>query len=145
MSLEEFLKQNGYTQIPLTKNGVGHFQTKGFLNGKEISVLIDTGASNTVFNLDLINEMNLSANKLSVTGGGAGAAQLEIYQIENANFTLDKISLENMTVLAMDLSHANEALKSRGSEQIDAVLGADILETRGAVIDYGCSSLFLKN
>jgi len=144
MSLVEFLSRKGYTQISLSKNAVGHFQTNGFLNERKISVLIDTGASSTIFSFDVINEMNLPTTKVSAFGGGAGAAKIEIYQIHEARFALEEFTPQVRTLLAMDLSHVNEALKLKGAAPIEAVLGIDILEAHSAVIDYGSDSLFLK-
>ncbi len=144
MSLAAFLEYNGYTRIPLSKNGVGHFQTSGFLNERAISVLIDTGAASTIFSFDLGREMNLPMTKLSIFGGGAGSSQLEIHQFQDAHFSLGEVSPNLPTFLAMDLTHVNQALKLKGAAPIEAVLGADILEAYEAVIDYGTSSLYLK-
>jgi len=44
----------------------------------------------------------------------------------------------------MDLAHVNQALSLRGEGHVDVVLGADVLEIQQAIIDYGSSSLFLK-
>jgi hypothetical protein len=49
-----------------------------------------------------------------------------------------------VVLLAMDLTHVNQAAALRGSGPIDAVLGGDVLEEHSAVIDYGSSSLYLK-
>ena len=144
MSLATFLKENGYTQIPLSRSGVGHFHTEGFLSDRPISVLIDTGAASTVVGLDVARKMNLPLTKLSMFGGGAGAARLEIHQIGEARFRLGDISPKVRALLAMDLSHVNEAAALKGSGKVDAILGADVLEAHAAVIDYGSSSLYLK-
>ncbi|MDQ3712164.1 MAG: retroviral-like aspartic protease family protein [Acidobacteriota bacterium] len=144
MSLIEFLNQNGYVQIPLSRSGVGHFHTDGLLNDRQISVLIDTGASSTVFSFDLASQMNLPMAKLQMFGGVAGAAQLEIHQIHEARFLIGDVTPKVRGLLTMDLSHVNQALALKGSSPVDAVLGADILEAHSAVIDYGSSSLYLK-
>ncbi|GAC1446886.1 MAG: hypothetical protein NVSMB56_09880 [Pyrinomonadaceae bacterium] len=47
-------------------------------------------------------------------------------------------------LLAMDLTHVNQALALKGSSSVDAILGVDALEAHSAVIDYGSSSLYLK-
>lgn len=144
MSLVEFLNQNGYTRIELTKSGVGHFHTGGFLNDRPISVLIDTGASSTVFSFDVARELNLPMTKLAMSGGGAGAAKLDIHQIHEARFLVGKVSPRVPAFLTMDLAHVNQALALRGESPVDAVLGGDALEAHQAVIDYGSSSLYLK-
>lgn len=144
MSLVEFLEQNNYVRIPLFRNGVGHFHANGTLNDRPITVLVDTGASNTVFSFDLAKEMNLPLTKLLMQGGGAGTAQLDIHQIKAAHFVLGDFEPQVSTLLTMDLAHVNQALTRRDSDSIDAVLGADVLEIHQAVIDYGSSSLYLK-
>lgn len=144
MSLVAFLNQNGYIRLPLSRSGVGHFHTDGFLNERPISVLIDTGASSTVFSLDIVRGMNLSMTKLDMFGGGAGAAKLEVYQIREARFVIGDTAPQVRRFVAMDLTHVNQALRLKGSSPIDAVLGVDVLEAHLAVIDYGSSSLYLK-
>jgi hypothetical protein len=144
MSLVEFLGQSGYTRVPLTRSGIGHFHTDGTLDGRPLSVLVDTGAGGTVFSLDIAREMGLALTKLEVQGGGAGAARLDVYRIREASFRLGELTPKVGELLAMDLTHVNQAAALRGSGPIDAVLGADALEAHSAVIDYGSSSLYLK-
>ena len=144
MSLASFLGQNGYARIPLSRSGVGHFHADGLLNERAVSVLIDTGAGSTVVSLDIARGMNLALTKLPAYGGGAGAARLDVYRIEGARLLLGGFSPKAGALLAMDLTHVNEATALRGSGPIDAVLGADVLEAHAAVIDYGGSSLYLK-
>ncbi len=144
MTLAEFLEQNGYTRVPLSKSGIGHFHTDGALNGRSLSVLVDTGAGGTVFSLDIARELGLRLSKLEMRGGGAGAAELDVYGIREARFRLGRIMPKIAALLAMDLTHVNQAASLRRSGPIDAVLGADVLEAHSAVIDYGSSSLYLK-
>ena len=144
MSLVEFLMQNGYTRVPLSKSGIGHFHTEGTLDGRDLSVLVDTGAGSTVFSLDIARELGLTLTRLEMRGGGAGAAELDVYGIREARFRLGQIMPQIAMLLAMDLTHVNQAAALRGSGPIDAVLGADVLEAHSAVIDYGSSSLYLK-
>ena len=144
MSLVDFLKRNDYTRVPLYRSGVGHFHTDGSLNERRISVLIDTGAASTVFSYDLVRRMGLPMTKLQMFGGGAGAAKLDVHQIQEGRFVIGDILPKVRALLAMDLSHVNEALALRNSTPVDAVLGVDVLEAHAAVIDYGSSSLYLK-
>lgn len=47
-------------------------------------------------------------------------------------------------VVAMDLSHANEALAQKGVPPVEAILGLDVFDAHAAVIDYASHSLFLR-
>jgi clan AA aspartic protease (TIGR02281 family) len=79
MDLPTFLLRAGFRQVPLSRTGVGHFQTAGQLNGRTVAVRIDTGAASTVFNLALAQALGLTLHKAPHQGGGAGAARLDIY------------------------------------------------------------------
>lgn len=144
MSLVEFLNQNGYIQIPLSRSGVGHFHVVGSLNGRQIEMIVDTGAANTFFSFDLAREMDLRMTKSSETGGGAGAGELEIHTIHEASFLLGDITPQMNELFALDMSHANEALTQRGASPVDGILGVDVFEAHQAVIDYASCSLYLK-
>ncbi len=143
MSLVEFLKQNGYTQIPLSRSGVGHFHIEGLLNGHPVTVLVDTGADSTIFSLDLVREMNFTTTRLGL-GAGAGSAELEFHEVHDASFVIGSISPKVRAHLAMDFSTVNQALAAAGSTPVDAILGIDVLDAHSAVIDYGSNSLYLR-
>lgn len=144
MSLVKFLNQNGYVQIPLSRSGVGHFHIVGSLNDRQIEMIVDTGAAGTFFSFDLAREMGLPMTKLSETGGGAGAGELEIHRIQEARFLLGDITPKVPELFTLDMSHANQALILKGASPVDGVIGVDVFEAHEAVIDYGSSSLFLK-
>jgi hypothetical protein len=145
MSLQSFLEAEGYRRVPLTRNGVGHFETGGTLAGKAVRVLIDTGAASTVVSLELAQKLGLGLTLLDRKGGGAGSAQLEIYQLEQNDLLLDHATPRPNAIYAMDLSHVNAALAMKGATPVEVILGVDVFERQAAVIDYGSSSLFLKD
>jgi aspartyl protease family protein len=144
VNLDEFLSENGFRRIDLAKNGIGHFQTVGDLDGHPVSVLVDTGAAATVVSLGLARELGLELEKLPNTGGGAGGVSLEIFQVRDATLKLGDLTPRVRQLIAMDFDHINQGLACKGCDPVDAILGVDVFETQSAVIDYGSSSLFLK-
>jgi len=144
MTLSAFLVQEGFRQIALSRSGLGHFHTVGSLNGHPVAVLIDTGAASTVVSLARARELNLTLNKLAMKGGGAGGAQLDIFNLADATLSLGDIQPRCRALLAMDLAHVNQSLALKGESPVDVILGADVFEGHAAVIDYGSSSLYLK-
>ena len=139
MKLDVYLGKENYQRVPLSRSSLGHFHTLGSLNGHPVVVLIDTGAASSVVDLGSAHDLGLT-----VTGGGAGGASLEIYDLPNAKLMLGEVEPRPRALLAMDLAHVNQALALRGEGRVDVVLGADVLEIQEAVIDYRSSSLFLK-
>jgi hypothetical protein len=128
MDLKSYLGEENYQRLLLSKSGLGHFHTAGSINGHPVVVLIDTGAASTVV----------------MTGGGAGGANLGIYDLPDVVLMPGGIKPRPRALLAMDLAHVNQTLALRGEGRVDVVPGADVLEIQEAVIDYGSSSLFLK-
>jgi hypothetical protein len=143
-NLESFLEQQGFKKIKLAKNGVGHFQTVGDLGGHPLSVLVDTGAGATVVSLALVEKLGLELEKISAAGGGAGGVSLEVFSVQDATLKLGKLTPRVRQLMAMDFEHINHGLACKGCEPVDAILGVDVFEAQSAVIDYGSSSLFLK-
>jgi aspartyl protease len=143
MDLPGFLASRGFHRVPLTRSGLGHFHAAGTLKGRDITVLVDTGASNTLVAMALVQEMGLDTEATSQRGGGAGGADLEILIVRGADLWLGDVRPRPSALFAMDLTHVNQALTMRGEGPVDAVLGADVFESQSAVVDYGSSSLYL--
>ena len=143
-NLEGFLDHQGYRRIELAKNGVGHFQTVGELAGHTLSVLVDTGAGATVVSLAVAREIGLNLEKMSTTGGGAGGVSLEVFQVRGAELRLGQLTPRVRQLMAMDFEHTNHGLARKGCDPVDAIFGVDVFESQSAIIDYGGSSLFLK-
>jgi len=144
MSLAAVLETDGYRRVPLTRTTVGHFETPGTLNGRPIRVLIDTGAASTVVSLSLSQELGLDIVPLGRTGGGAGGANLSIFELRGAVLLLGAVRPRPRALYAMDLTHVNQALAQKGAPAVEAILGVDVFEAQGAVIDYASASLFLR-
>jgi len=145
MSLTAFLEAAGYQRIPLIRNGIGHFEASGTLAGHAVRVLVDTGAGSTVVSLSLAHELGLHPTSLGKMGGGAGGVGLEIFQLNDVELKLDNATPKPKALYAMDLSHVNAALALKGATPVEAIVGVDVFDRHSAVIDYGTSSLFLKD
>ncbi|HET8623571.1 MAG TPA: aspartyl protease family protein [Gemmatimonadales bacterium] len=144
MHLSERFPDSGYHRIPLTRSGVGHLHAAGTVNGRWVSVLLDTGGASTVISLTLARELGLTLTKVPFQGGGAGAGRLDVYHVPDGRLLLAGVPPQLQTLMAMDLSHVNQALALKGEAPVDAIVGADVFEAQGAVIDYASRSLFLK-
>jgi hypothetical protein len=110
-----------------------------------VRVLIDTGAATTVVSLDLARELGLALAPLGRTGGGAGGANLDIFLVSGADLWLGDVVPRTQGLYAMDLSHVSVALAQKATSPVDAILGVDVFDAQAAVIDYGSSSLFLRD
>ncbi len=122
-----------------------HLLVKAKINGKAANMLIDTGASNTVFDktrisLFLPKETLKAYEKLS-TGLGTSSMKSESAMIRKLEF--GDLVIVGYKAVILDLSHVNHSYKSMKMKPIDGVLGGDILKSYAAVIDYGKKTLLI--
>ena len=144
MNLPSYLQSQGYVEVPLKKTAVGQIEVLARVNGEEALLLVDTGASGTVFDTASAERLHLVS-----TGAGEAAAGLGTSAQLTSASTVESLELGSLRVRSLvtrivDMSHVNLVLQQRGARPCDGVLGADILVERSAVIDYRRFKLYLK-
>ncbi|RFZ82300.1 clan AA aspartic protease [Mucilaginibacter terrenus] len=113
---------------------------------KNFKVVLDTGASRTAFDRQLLLEANsladiIASERLS-TGLGTNSmesATALIKQLQIGTFIIPEIE-----VAVLDLSTINVAYRELGHPEVLGVIGSDILMRYNAVIDFGQQVLILK-
>ncbi|MEO9952897.1 retropepsin-like aspartic protease [Nonlabens sp.] len=143
-SLKKLLLSQGYTSHNIriaTKSG--HIVTKAAINGHSGRFIIDTGASATCVNQAMYKEFQLETEFMDrQIGTASGSLRPRISH--NNTLELGDWSDEDTTLLSMDMSYINTALKTEGMRSIQGLLGADFLIAAKAVIDYKGKKIYLK-
>ncbi len=124
-----------------------HLFVRGTINGKKYDILIDTGASQTVFDSALIPELNETESEKpnEVRSAGINAGELKSTVGKINRFKLGKIDSKNWRVVLIDLSHVNEMYKSFSTKRVAGLIGSDFLLEYKAIIDYKKRELTLRN
>lgn len=137
------------TTIPLKKVKIQHGLHLGFhavVNEKKCFLILDTGASQTVFDKTRI-ELLLSNAKLKenkILSSGLGTKDMKSHSVKLKQFELGKIKLKNFNVMVLDLSHVNNTYDEMGLSKIDGVLGSDLLQKLKAIINFEKRTLILN-
>lgn len=122
-----------------------HLSVKGKINGKSVHLLIDTGASRTVFDLNRVDNFSNSEttedNEKLSTGLGTNTMKSRFTILKKVQ--LGELVLKGYETVLLDLSHVNHSYVQVGLKPIDGVIGSDILRKHKAVIDYGKEELRL--
>lgn len=122
-----------------------HLQAKVKINGKPGLVIIDTGASRTVFDkTEIVNYLHaeeIAEHDRVSTGLGTANMQSQVVTLDS--FTLGKLKLEKFPAVVLDLQHVNQTYAAIGLASIVGVLGSDVLVSHKAVIDFNKKSLSL--
>lgn len=143
-SLREFLLKKGFKRIKLKFTETDHFAVQARINGIEGRFILDTGASSTCVDFSRVKFFNLFAKNSHVKAAGAGATNMLTKVSEDNKIKIGDWSKENIDVVVFDLSHVNSALVDHDAEEVDGIIGADILKKAKAVIDYKQKALYLK-
>lgn len=131
--------------VEIEKSGT-HIAVSGFVNGNLANILIDTGASQTVFDKNRIHLFSAQTEfeKAEQLSKGLGSDSMEGFNFSIKQFILGDLLLDNYEIVALDLSHINAAYQQLNLGAIDMVLGGDFLKKYEANIQYGCSKLWLR-
>jgi hypothetical protein len=117
-----------------------HLMITAFVNGHPINMLIDTGASRTVFDSNKLQELlqfdpeSVSQNERLSTGIGTTTLESQVVILKELD--LGGASIRDYTAVMIDMAQVNETYVRIGLPAIDGVLGGDILVKSKAVIDY---------
>ncbi|MBD1363895.1 aspartyl protease family protein [Mucilaginibacter sp. ZT4R22] len=113
---------------------------------KPFKVVLDTGASRTAFDHELLLAANedapiIASERLS-TGLGTNTMQSATAVI--SNIWIGNLLIPEIEVAVLDLSTINVAYRELGHPEVLGVVGSDILMKYKAVIDFGKKVLVLK-
>ncbi len=131
--------------VSIQDDGV-HLVLQAQLNNTDCRLLIDTGASRTVFDQNRIDKFvenpDLQENEQRSTGLGTNQMKSHIIQIEKLE--IGDLCLKDYTSVVIDMVHINQSFELFGLEVIDGVIGGDILLEYKAEIDYRKKELRLR-
>jgi predicted aspartyl protease len=143
MKLDRYLFKKGYCSIPLEYNKVGNLQIEIMLGKKKAYALVDTGATGSVLDRGYARKHRYRLRKLKGKGGGVGNNKMELYRARIDHLCIHDFELTDLPVIAIDLSHVNEALENKGNHPVAFVIGADLLREYHGIIDYQYTTLYL--
>ena len=117
-----------------------HLMIPVMVNGVQARMLVDTGASRSVFDKDRIDRFfhdspELEENEQKSTGLGTRDMQSQALYLDE--LMIGELKVRRYPAVVLDMSHVNHSYEELGLEPIDGVIGSDILMKYGAVIDYG--------
>jgi hypothetical protein len=124
-----------------------HLMVTGVVNGYDMHLLIDTGATLTVFDINrtrtVFPMMNFQVYNKFFMGIGASDIQTFCTSIDQISF--NTFSIYNKNVILIDMTDLNTAYAVYDLPRIDGIVGGDILKEYKAVLDYGQGILTLSD
>ena len=107
------------------------------LNGKKTKLLLDTGASKSLLDINKCQYFGFEYSVQSLTKYVGIGGATDIYVVYNYNIDLFFVSF-----LGADLSEISKYFKMDGNK-IVGILGSDFLIRTNAIIDYSTNKLYI--
>jgi predicted aspartyl protease len=123
-----------------------HLITTIYINEIPAKVIIDTGATRSVFDQEKVKRFSPENPSvlLEKFSTGLGTDNMPTSIIDLASIRIGDLKISSFNAVVLDLSHVNLSYHKLGIGPIDGVIGNDILFTYKAVIDYSDMTLTLK-
>lgn len=121
-----------------------HLLVEVLVFGHSFKAVLDTGASKTVFDKEII-ETHMKDSELLISdrlSTGLGTSTMESHSVNLPVLKIGKFKLKNFEAAVLDLSTIKEAYSSLNLPPLIGVIGGDILYQFKAKINY--KKLYLK-
>lgn len=135
--------------LPITLKAIEedgfHISTSIEINGKKALMIIDTGASKSVFDENRIHQFvgHDQFEKQDKLSTGLGTNSMESKTVNIDSIILKEIEIKNYEATLLNLHHVNFSYDKLNLAPIDGIIGGDILTDFNAVIDYQKRELIL--
>ena len=122
--------------IKLSDGGM-HILLKIVVDKQELRFVLDTGASHSVMDIEWAKN-NLSEdeiNRMDDPAQGIGSS-VEVHKAIVSEIKIGELELKDKTIALIDFSAINSIYAKEGLEEVQGILGGDILFDYSAIIDY---------
>jgi hypothetical protein len=143
ITLNKFLKSEGYSSIKLMFLETKHYLIEAKVNGIDGRFILDTGASNSCICTSLEDKFKV-ISKESKEKASSANSEMTNTKISKSNAIQIGKWEDKMDIISFDMNHINNALSQKKVPPIDGILGADVLKKSKAILDYKTNRLYLK-
>ena len=121
-----------------------HYVVIATLNGTLGRFILDTGASTTCVSTELATHFHLNPKPSEEKASSASANELDTEVAHHNELVIGSWSSKRRSVVLFDMQAVNHALQKHDIEAVDGIIGADILQSVNAIIDYKNDWLYLR-
>lgn len=130
------------TLINLQDDGF-HLLVEIVIFGKKSFVVLDTGASRSVFDMALIKANITELEHSEETHATTLFATSSTLQATIPKLKIGRLIINDYETVALDLSTVNQAYEQMGHPKVIGIIGSDILLKYNGIINYKKLRLFL--
>ena len=143
VTLNKFLKNDGYCSVKLVFLETKHYLVEAKVNGVKGKFILDTGASNSCICTSLEDKFKVISKESKEKASSANSEMTNTMISKSNMIQIDKWE-DKINLISFDMNHINNALSQKKVPPIDGIIGADILKKSKSILDYKTNKLFLK-
>ena len=143
ITLNKFLKSEGYSSVKLIFLETKHFLIEAKINGAKGRFILDTGASNSCICTSLENKFKVISKESKEKASSANSEMTHTKISKSNEIQIGKWE-DKINLITFDMSHINNALSQKKVTPIDGIIGADVLKKSKSLLDYKTNKLYLK-
>ena len=132
-------------QVMEIEQGSFHPIILGKIDGLEVNLILDTGASRTVIDKSIaVNLPIIEIESAEPFAAGINAQRISVEQVEIPSLILGDIDFGKTLAFTTDLSPISQLYTEMMDFPIHGLLGCDFLERYKAVVDFNTRMIVLK-
>ena len=143
ITLNKFLKSEGYNSVNLIFLKTKHYLIEAKVNSINGRFILDTGASNSCICTSLEDKFKVISKESKEKASSANSEMTHTMISKSNMIQIDKWE-DKINLISFDMNHINNALSQKKVPPIDGIIGADILKKSKSILDYKTNKLFLK-
>lgn len=116
----------------------------GRLDGDNINLILDTGASRTVLGKHITQGFpTIECETEEAFAAGINAQTMDVEQVEIPEITIGESTFKNLLVFSADLNGISEIYQKMAGQKIDGLIGCDFLVKYKATINFKMRKIVL--
>tara|TARA_B100000886_G_scaffold71622_1_gene45748 strand:- start:3276 stop:3689 length:414 start_codon:yes stop_codon:yes gene_type:complete len=136
------LKKENIISFVLTDSN--HIQIECEVNYVSGIFLVDTGASNSCINYLSASKFNIEFKKTNEKASSATNKISKTYHSKNNTLKIGDYEITNFDIVLFDMTFINNSLKEKEINEVQGIIGGDILNQLNACINYKKKEIILE-
>ena len=136
------MKKENIISFVLTNSN--HIQIECEVNNVSGIFLVDTGASNSCINYLSASKFNIEFKKSNETASSATNKIIETYISKNNILKIGDCEKTNFNIVLFDMTYINNSLKEKEINEVEGIIGGDILNQLDVCINYKKKEIILE-
>ena len=134
ITLNKFLKSEGYSSVKLIFLKTKHYLIEAKVNSINGRFILDTGASNSCICTSLEGKFKVISEESKEKASSANS-EMTHTKISKRNVIQIGNWLNKLDLITFDMNHINNALSQKKVPPIDDIVGSDILTRSKAILE----------